>query len=163
MEEGVSTFEPEPDGAPITSAAELQPTLAAVDSATGEPIEIELVDRPVKPKSATRIDTKGRRQPAHKAKAVKPAPKDEMRAQQRDQALTAYMVVLRRNRDRNYEGLANAIADDAAGINQELSPTRQLRIVQKILEGFSKVTIADLSEADAQSLASTSSPDVHPA
>jgi len=35
--------------------------------------------------------------------------------------------------------------------------------VQKILEGFSKVTIADLYEADAQSSASTSSPDVHPA
>jgi hypothetical protein len=193
MAEGGSTFEPEPDGrghfahvveksgvsanapattemvgeAPVTSAAEPaaepQPTLAAVDSATGEPIEIELVDKPVKPKSATRIDTKGRRQPAHKAKAAKAAPKDEMRAQQRDQALSAYAAVLHQNRDREYECLANAIADDAVGINQELSPTRQLRIVQKILEGFSKVRIADLYEADAQSLASTSSSDAHPA
>jgi len=189
MEEGVSTFEPEPDGrghfahvvekpgvsanapatteivgeAPVTSAAEPaaepQPTLAAVDTATGEPIEIELVDRPVKPKSATRIDTKGRKQPAHKAKAAKAAPKDEMRAQQRDRALTAYAAVLHQNRDREYECLANAIADDAVGIDQELSPTRQLRIVQKILAGFSKVTIADLCKADAQS--SASSPDVH--
>jgi hypothetical protein len=175
MAEGGSTFEPEPDGrghfahvvekpgasapattemvgkTPVTSAAkpavEPQLTLAAVDSATGEPIEIELVDKPVKPKSATRIDTKGRKQPAHKAKAAKAVPKDEMRAQH-DQPLTAYVVVLHQHRDREYECLANAIANDAAGIDQELSPTRQLGIVQKILKGFSKVTIADLYEAD---------------
>jgi hypothetical protein len=181
MEEGDSTFEPEPDGrghfahvvekpgvsanAPATTeiVGEAPVTSAAEPAATGEPIEIELVDKPVKPKSATRIDTKGRRQPAHKAKAAKAAPNDEMRAQQRDRALTAYTAVLHQNRDREYECLANAIADDAAGIDQELSPTRQLRIVQKILEGFSKVTIADLRDTDAQSLASTSSPDVHPA